>query len=98
MNDSITILRNLPGVNKEAFDTNINKHMVSVACMNPDELIEVISILDANQISYVKESGIVDFKSLTRTREEALSFANKNSNVISIDDYLVDSQSSRRVG
>ena len=95
MQEKLSILKNLPGVNKDVFDANSQKHLVAIECMNVDELIEDISIYDEYAIPYVKESGIIDFQKLSCTKEEALKLANENSNVISLEDFY-DSKSQGR--
>lgn len=87
--ENLTILNHLPGVNQEMFSLSANKHMAAISCMDKD-LIEVIAIYDEYQIPYVKESGIIDFKALCFTKEEALTYAKKNSNVMTIDEYYAE--------
>lgn len=87
MQEKLNILKNLPGINKEAFASNIQKHLVAIECISVDDLIEDISIYDEYAIPYVKESGIIDYQKLACTKEEALNFANANNNVISIEDF-----------
>lgn len=86
MNNKIIILGNLPGVNKDVFPQSCNKHYAAINSMDENELIEVIDIYDKSGISYVKDSGIVDFQSLARTKEEALRIS--DSNVISLESFL----------
>ena len=87
MQEKLSILKNLPGVNKDVFNANIEKHLVAIECIQVDDLIEDISIFDEFAIPYVKESGIIDYQKLSCSREEALKIANENSNVISLEDF-----------
>lgn len=93
----ISIIKNLPGVNQEAFNASIKKHAVAISLIDANELIEVISILDSCQVDYVKKSGIADFSMLSMSKEEALVYSEINNNVISLDDYLLDSSHGRGV-
>lgn len=92
MQEKLNILKNLPGVNQDVFTSNIQKHLVAIECINIDDLIEDINIYDEYAIPYVKESGIIDFQKLAFTKEEALAFANENSNVISLEDFYEKGQ------